>query len=254
MTKIICRKCNQTKDCSEYTKDACWCKTCRSEYNTKYHSNNKVRCRDYKKRWRAANPEKVKASRRAYGIKHKEEGKDRYQKWVRDNPEKVKSWGKTYRAINKEKIKRKKADHYAANKERLKTQIQDWYTRHKEDRKVYIKNYWKANRGKARAYNAKRRALESNADGKSYTKEFHILQRWEMFGKKCWMCGAPATCTDHVIPLSKGGAHWPANLRPACMSCNSKKQAKKLALNECEKNFHLFSKKHLTKTKRMLIS
>jgi 5-methylcytosine-specific restriction endonuclease McrA len=28
-----------------------------------------------------------------------------------------------------------------------------------------------------------------------------------------------------VIPLSVGGTNWPANLRPACRSCNSAKGA-----------------------------
>jgi len=31
---------------------------------------------------------------------------------------------------------------------------------------------------------------------------------------------------DHVIPVARGGSNWPANLVPACNSCNSKKHAK----------------------------
>lgn len=40
------------------------------------------------------------------------------------------------------------------------------------------------------------------------------------------MCGAPATCTDHVVALVSGGSHWPANLRPACKPCNLTKGGK----------------------------
>lgn len=30
---------------------------------------------------------------------------------------------------------------------------------------------------------------------------------------------------DHVKPLAKGGPHILANIRPACVSCNSRKHA-----------------------------
>ena len=37
---------------------------------------------------------------------------------------------------------------------------------------------------------------------------------------------APATDLDHVIPLSRGGAHSIGNLTPACGRCNRSKGAK----------------------------
>ncbi len=50
--------------------------------------------------------------------------------------------------------------------------------------------------------------------------------RWKLWAGRCWICGAPATEWDHVKPLAKGGAHIPANLRPACGTCNRRKQDK----------------------------
>lgn len=50
-----------------------------------------------------------------------------------------------------------------------------------------------------------------------------IQDRWAYYGDRCWMCGNVANVTDHVKPLSKGGAHTLSNLRPACRSCNSRK-------------------------------
>lgn len=36
--------------------------------------------------------------------------------------------------------------------------------------------------------------------------------------------GAPATTLDHIKPVALGGDFWsPANLAPACLSCNSAK-------------------------------
>jgi 5-methylcytosine-specific restriction endonuclease McrA len=31
---------------------------------------------------------------------------------------------------------------------------------------------------------------------------------------------------EHRIPLSRGGSNWPANLAPACKTCNSSKGTK----------------------------
>lgn len=50
--------------------------------------------------------------------------------------------------------------------------------------------------------------------------------RLAYFGHRCWICGDPADSLDHVKPLSKGGWHALANLRPACFSCNSRKGAR----------------------------
>lgn len=50
-------------------------------------------------------------------------------------------------------------------------------------------------------------------------------QRAQVFGNRCWMCRAAWTDWDHVKPLSRGGAHCLANLRPACGPCNSRKSS-----------------------------
>lgn len=73
------------------------------------------------------------------------------------------------------------------------------------------------------AQNAARRALTLNAAGR--VTQSQIKARWDYYGNKCWMCGAPATDTDHVKPLARGGCNWPANLRPACRRCNRSKSA-----------------------------
>ena len=51
--------------------------------------------------------------------------------------------------------------------------------------------------------------------------------RWSMWGGRCWVCGiADATEEDHVKPLTEGGWHCLANLRPACKHCNASKQGR----------------------------
>lgn len=50
-----------------------------------------------------------------------------------------------------------------------------------------------------------------------------LQARWEYYGGKCYICTEDATEFDHVIPITKGGTNWPANLKPICRSCNAKK-------------------------------
>ncbi len=48
----------------------------------------------------------------------------------------------------------------------------------------------------------------------------------EAYGHRCAYCHREKPLTqDHVVPISKGGAHTASNIVPACRSCNSSKQA-----------------------------
>lgn len=73
----------------------------------------------------------------------------------------------------------------------------------------------------------RRYAKKKAAQGSATTEQ--IRQRWLFYGNRCWMCGAPATQTDHVIPLNRGGADWPSNQRPACGPCNRAKSDRLIA-------------------------
>lgn len=83
-----------------------------------------------------------------------------------------------------------------------------------------------------RALKLARRALEVNAPGTCSAAQ--LKARFDFYGGCCAYCGAPAESSDHVIPLSRGGSNWPANIRPACSSCNCRKSAKKLSVWKAE--------------------
>lgn len=82
---------------------------------------------------------------------------------------------------------------------------------------------WKAeNRARATAHEAVRRARIAGAAGHATAEQ--IAARVAYYGGRCWMCRAPWEHIDHVKPVARGGSNWPANLRPACASCNSAKR------------------------------
>jgi 5-methylcytosine-specific restriction endonuclease McrA len=91
-------------------------------------------------------------------------------------------------------------------------------------------------RRKRRANHAnRRRAKKLDARVYEYSQEA-LDARIAYFGARCWMCHGAFSALDHVKPLSKGGKDCPANLRPACKSCNSKKGAKWYGV----KGLHIF--------------
>lgn len=48
-----------------------------------------------------------------------------------------------------------------------------------------------------------------------YASPMQIKARIEVWGEKCWICGAPYEEIDHVLPIGLGGPNWPSNIRPA---------------------------------------
>lgn len=76
----------------------------------------------------------------------------------------------------------------------------------------------------ARSYASLRRLRTFAAVNIPFTKE-QLDSRMQFFGSRCWMCRGEFEHIDHVKPLSKGGPHILANMRPACGSCNRSKSA-----------------------------
>lgn len=60
----------------------------------------------------------------------------------------------------------------------------------------------------------------------------HVGHRWRVMRRHildqstvCWICLQPgATTVDHIVPVSLGGSPLdPSNLRPAHLTCNSRR-------------------------------
>ena len=76
-----------------------------------------------------------------------------------------------------------------------------------------------------RSYQARRRENGLYRNGRISVGYRMILER---DGMVCWICSKEiTTLTDlefgHVVPLAKGGAHVPENIRPAHVRCNRSK-------------------------------
>jgi len=127
-----------------------------------------------------------------------------------------------WRAANRERDRERHAQHHAANRASELDRNRRWREAN-ADRKRTLNREWAAtNREVKRAIRARYVARKAGATGDATTEQ--ILARVAYFGGRCWMCGEPWECIDHVKPLARGGPNWPANMRPSCRACNSSKR------------------------------
>jgi 5-methylcytosine-specific restriction endonuclease McrA len=146
------------------------------------------------KRYRAKNPEKVKASFKAWQEKNREHRNAYANARYHANPDPVKEASRIYRL------------------------------QHPEFREV-IKAWRKRNHAYVIENNRKRRALQKSASVEAFTQS-QLEDHMQSLGYRCVYCGGPFESIDHDIPLCRGGPHALSNLVPSCTSCNSRKRTK----------------------------
>lgn len=90
-----------------------------------------------------------------------------------------------------------------------------WRKKHKEAMRRYM-----------RPIKVMRRAAEGRFD------ESDVVRMLAEQNNTCVACPtniATCYCVDHVIPLARGGTHWPSNLQLLCGPCNRSKGTKTMA-------------------------
>jgi 5-methylcytosine-specific restriction endonuclease McrA len=180
---------------------------------------------------------------RAYRLRNLEKVRVREKAWDEKNREKRNAISAAWRARNRRKWLESSRASYERNKEKSQSRTRDWKERNKERNAASELAYREKNREKVLAtykdYRERHpeRSLHDGAVRRSRIKKGKIAKitaaqlrdRLSMFGGMCWMCGEKADQVDHVIPLSGGGLHVLANLRPACGRCNRKKGKRRIA-------------------------
>lgn len=165
----------------------------------------------------------------AYYETHTAEAKARARKWVLENPgaraavlERYNAAHTEERALGIQRWHQWRKDHAAE----YRASCYRWAREHPDKIKAMKRATERRHVDRVRLAHNRRRAIQNAAPGARYTTVAMVKARWEMFGDRCWICGAPATATDHVKPIAAGGGNWPCNLRPICKNCNSSKGAK----------------------------
>lgn len=129
-----------------------------------------------------------------------------------------------WKAANKTAVRESQRANYWRDPTKRRASSMAYRLRNLDAARARGQAYKRANRARATAVEAIRRARLAGAPGEVTPEQ--IAARVAYFGGRCWMCGDQWEAIDHVKPLSKGGSNWAANLRPACRSCNSRKNGR----------------------------
>ena len=151
---------------------------------------------------------------------------------------------RAYYEANRDRIRARSKAYRVANPEKAAASVRAWHIAHAE-RVREIKREWAAANPEARTrwavihpavvrdikarYKSKRRALEKGAPFTTITAADRHSILSENGGRCVYCKERAATTLDHVIPLTRGGVHAVFNLVGACVSCNSRKNARLLA-------------------------
>jgi len=176
------------------------------------------------KAYNERHPERRAATNRAYYQRNKEKKAAFQRAWAVRNREKVSAYMRKYRAADPEKYAARARAFYAKNPAKCSGYSKAYQKRNRAKVAAAGAAYRKAHTEKRREFEARRRARLRGATIIPFTTE-QLEQRLSMFGHRCWICGAHGDEVDHVKPLARGGAHILANLRPACGTCNRRKNA-----------------------------
>lgn len=160
------------------------------------------------KAWKLAHLEEEKARQKAYRLAHPEKGNAASRKWRLAHPEQEEANNKAYRLAHPEKVRTWSKAYRLAHREKVKAKNRAWELAHPEERCIIEQ---------------RRRARKQGLPDTLTAAEWQAI--CASFKFKCAYCGKRRRLTmDHVIPLSKNGGTTANNIVPACQSCNSSKR------------------------------
>jgi 5-methylcytosine-specific restriction endonuclease McrA len=116
-----------------------------------------------------------------------------------------------------------------AHPEKGREYTRRWGAKNPEKIKEKNRRWREMNPEKARAKDQRRRARKKLLIAQLTANEW--LWLLEQSGHRCVYCGkhqdeVGKLVQEHTVPVAQGGAYTISNIRPACVSCNSRKHAK----------------------------
>ncbi len=130
-------------------------------------------------------------------------------------------------AADPERKKANRKRRYYEDPARAVREAAAWNAANPDKRRATAKKWRDANlQGLVRESVRRRYATRKGAPSIKFSPA-QLGQRADYYGRVCWVCRvAEMSEWDHVKPLTKGGWHCLANLRPICRTCNARKRNK----------------------------
>ena len=196
------------------------CRDCAAIQNAIYRQIHREELRTRERERRVAHPEKQAAIDARYRHRHPERRKAQWQAWYAVNREQMAERYAAYRAKKREQIRAQRAAYRAANAEKLRKYNAAYHVAHKDVRHAQTAAYAKSHSMEGRDRHHRRRVKLRGG----FVEAVDIAVLAERDGGRCGICHKKVNRTersiDHILPVSKGGAHSYANTRLVHLKCN----------------------------------
>jgi hypothetical protein len=167
------------------------------------------------KRWRdKQDPETRQQRNRSNYLKNRDEIREKSKQWRLENPERYKKFLREWRLKNPDY----KQTYVQKNRDKIDEQMREWRSKNpakiaKQSRQWKLKNQDKI-RAQNRLWRFNNPARRNNAQARRRAAPVgDLIEIAKVYERARWWKQWFAVVVDHVIPLSKGGAHDAKNLQ-----------------------------------------
>lgn len=178
----------------------------------------------YGQRYREAHRQELRAAARQYEESHRDQKRASDRRYRAENREAVLEGMRRYYAAHRDRVIASVHNYRAAHIEEQRARGREWSRANRVHRRPYFKKWRDAHPSLVQAGRRRRRACKAGVLNTLTAREWADIQ--VAWGRRCAYCGRGDVklTQDHMVPISKGGAHAVANVVPACLSCNSRKR------------------------------
>jgi 5-methylcytosine-specific restriction endonuclease McrA len=163
--------------------------------------------------------------------KNKEQGRQRRHEHYLNHRQEIREKHAAYYAQNRDRIRLQANEYASQHRAEACDRTREWNAANPEKRRAAMKRYYDRHPEIKRAQSVKRRAVKRGATIGDLAAIKAVYRRArETVKVNCYLCGKRIPLgqrhVDHIVPLSKGGAHTASNLAIAHARCNDSKGTK----------------------------
>jgi 5-methylcytosine-specific restriction endonuclease McrA len=204
-----------------------WCRACQSKRALKQRQKHPQKIKERARRYYQQNTERVHEKSRSYRQQNPEKLREYGRSYRQQNPEKLREYRRDWEQRNPDKVKARYRRYYQENLERMREKSRQRYQENPDKGREIARKHRLANLDIDRIAKQRRRARKrSLPDAFTVDNWLRTVECWQ---GRCAYCGESdgPLDADHFIPLSSPDCPGtiPANIVPACRSCNSSKHS-----------------------------
>jgi hypothetical protein len=190
-------------------------------------SRCKVCTREYGKRYRQDNTDKIKAMKKAYAEKNKDKIAEYKHNWYKQNSDRLRERGRVWYIKNREEELRRYKEYHVKNAEKIRERSRIYYEQNTEKAKAYQRQWKKENPDKVKTYRLTRSSRKKSLPNSLTPEELSDI--FNHFGGCALTGDSDDVHMDHVIPLvtNKGGT-FKGNIIPLRSNLNISKSGSNL--------------------------